>query len=186
MARVLTKEEQQLFNELKKLAGQANQRILRLERETKLKAPFAVKQLYDYIDKFAITKTGRARVSKSMSLKEMKIEMKALKDFLNDSYSRVSEVKKYRKELEKQANKKISYKQANTYYYAGKHYSWIYEYMKPSEFWGDWVTIAEEENWSSRTWVSRLGRWLHEHHGVIVDEELKQDLEALYIYAVNR
>ena len=71
MARVLTKEEQQLFNELKKLAGQANQRILRLERETKLKAPFAVKQLYDYIDKFAITKTGRARVSKSMSLKEM-------------------------------------------------------------------------------------------------------------------
>ena len=43
----MTKRETELFNEMKKLSKRANQRIVRLERLTNVKEPFAVKQLAD-------------------------------------------------------------------------------------------------------------------------------------------
>lgn len=178
MAKVLTRDEQQLFNDLTKLARKANQRIIRLEKETRLKAPFEVKQLYDYIDTFAITKSGRAKISKTMSEKEMKIEAKALKDFLGKSLSTVKGVKKYKSSLEKEIGKKLTYGQAQTIYTSGKHYSWIYEYIPKSEFWGYWVKIANAEDWSQKKWINEILERIQR----TVDEELKQDLVALYIY----
>ena len=42
----MTPEEQKLYNDLKKLAKRANQRLVRLERLTGEKGTFASKQLY--------------------------------------------------------------------------------------------------------------------------------------------
>lgn len=45
----MTPQQASLFNQLKKLSKQANQRILRLERYAETSEPFAVKQLADYL-----------------------------------------------------------------------------------------------------------------------------------------
>lgn len=45
----MTPQQASLFNQLKKLSKQANQRILRLERYAETSEPFAVKQLADYM-----------------------------------------------------------------------------------------------------------------------------------------
>lgn len=92
----LTREEQELFNELKKLSKRANQRIVRLERAfgkdtwaTKyLKEKLAVEPLQ------AWTLSGRVRVNKSMTVTQMKATIKATKDFLNSSISTRRGIKK--------------------------------------------------------------------------------------------
>ncbi len=45
----MTPEQASLFSEMKKLSKRANQRIVRLERETGLQDSFAIKQLKDYL-----------------------------------------------------------------------------------------------------------------------------------------
>lgn len=92
----LTREEQELFNELKKLSKRANQRIVRLERSfgkdtwgTKyLKTKLATEPLQ------AWTRSGRVRVNKSMTVSQMKATIKATKEFLNSSISTRRGIKK--------------------------------------------------------------------------------------------
>lgn len=92
----LTREEQELFNELKKLSKRANQRIVRLERSfgkdtwgTKyLKTKLATEPLQ------AWTRSGRVRVNKSMTVLQMKATIKATKEFLNSSISTRRGIKK--------------------------------------------------------------------------------------------
>ena len=92
----LTREEQELFNELKKLSKRANQRIVRLEREfgkdtwdTKyLKEKLVAEPLQ------AWTLSGRVKVNKSMTVTQMKATIKATKEFLNSSISTIRGVKK--------------------------------------------------------------------------------------------
>ena len=92
----LTREEQELFNELKKLSKRANQRIVRLEREfgkdtwaTKyLKEKLAIEPLQ------AWTISGRVKANKSMTVIQMKATIKATKEFLNSSISTKRGVKK--------------------------------------------------------------------------------------------
>ena len=45
----MTKEQQELYSELRLLVKRANQRILRIERLVGEKGTFDVKQLYDYL-----------------------------------------------------------------------------------------------------------------------------------------
>ena len=62
-----TSEERILTNELRLLIKQANQRILRIERETGIKEGFATKQLLDYLSAQPIngvTAGGRIRFKK--------------------------------------------------------------------------------------------------------------------------
>lgn len=92
----LIREEQELFNELKKLSKRANQRIVRLEREfgkdtwaTKyLKEKLAVEPLQ------AWTLSGRVRVNKNMTVTQMTGTIKATKEFLNSSTSTRRGIKK--------------------------------------------------------------------------------------------
>lgn len=92
----LTREEQELFNELKKLSKRANQRIVRLEREfgtdtwaTKyLKEKLATEPLQ------AWTISGRVKANKSMTVTQMKATIKATKEFLKSSISTKRGVKK--------------------------------------------------------------------------------------------
>jgi hypothetical protein len=92
----LTREEQELFNELKKLSKRANQRIVRLEREfgkdtwaTKyLKEKLAIEPLQ------AWSISGRVKANKSMTDTQMKATIKSTKEFLNSSISTKKGVKK--------------------------------------------------------------------------------------------
>ena len=80
----LTKEQQELFNELKKLAKRANQRLLRIERLTDQKGTFASKQLYDYLDSStlqALSEKGRVRVSKAFTTIQMLAIKKATEQY---------------------------------------------------------------------------------------------------------
>ena len=92
----LTREELELYNELKKLSKRANQRIVRLECSfgkdtwgTKyLKTKLATEPLQ------AWTRSGRVRVNKSMTVTQMKATIKATREFLNSSISTRRGIKK--------------------------------------------------------------------------------------------
>ena len=92
----LTREQQDLLIELKKLSKRANQRIVRLEREfgkdtwaTKyLKEKLAVEPLQ------AWTVSGRVKYNKSMTVTQMQATIKATKEFLNSSISKKTGIKK--------------------------------------------------------------------------------------------
>lgn len=94
--KVLTPEEQELFNELKKLSKRANQRIVRLERAFG-KDTWATKYLKEKLETEPVqawTTKGRVKVNKSMSLTQMRATIKATKEFLNSSISTQRGVKK--------------------------------------------------------------------------------------------
>lgn len=92
----LTREEDELYNELKKLSKRANQRIVRLEREFG-KDTWATKYLKEKLvtePLQAWTITGRVKVNKSMTITQMKATIKATKEFLNSSISTKRGIKK--------------------------------------------------------------------------------------------
>ena len=92
----LTREEQELFNELKKLSKRANQRIVRLEREFG-KDTWATKYLKEKLATEPLqawTISGRVRVNKSMTDIRMRATIKATKEFLNSSISTKRGIKK--------------------------------------------------------------------------------------------
>ena len=92
----LSREEQQLFNELKKLSKRANQRIVRLEREFG-KDTWATKYLKEKLSTEPLkawTISGRVKVNKSMTPTQMKATIKATKEFLNSNISTKRGIKK--------------------------------------------------------------------------------------------
>lgn len=94
--KVLTPEEQELFNELKKLSKRANQRIVRLERAFG-KDTWATKYLKEKLESEPVqawTTKGRVKVNKSMTQIQMRATIKATKEFLNSSISTQRGVKK--------------------------------------------------------------------------------------------
>lgn len=179
----MSPDELKLYNELKKLSKRANQRLLRIERLTGKKGTFASKQLYDYLDSSelqALSKSGRVRASKEFSINQMKAIIKATNQFLKNSVSTEKGVKQKTKEYSEQAGKTISYEQADVLYRSGKNYTWIYEYMTPSEFW-TFVGIAKESGWDELTFIDQIQAYISRE----IDEELLADLEALYIYVMG-
>lgn len=92
----LTREEQELFSELKKLSKRANQRIVRLEREFG-KDTWATKYLKEKLATEPLQSwsiSGRVKANKSMTVTQMKATIKATKEFLNSSISTKRGVKK--------------------------------------------------------------------------------------------
>lgn len=172
--------ETPLYNELKRLAKRANQRILRLERLTGITGTFATKQLYDYLESDvlnALTSKGRVAVRRDFDETQMKAIIKAVNIFL-ESDSTVKKVKKITKSYTEQAGKELNFKMANTYYQANKGYDWIYKYIAPSDFW----EIAREcvkEGWSEETFIDNISVYITDR---TVDEILKEDLRKLYNY----
>lgn len=92
----LTREQQELFSELKKLSKRANQRIVRLEREFG-KDTWATKYLKEKLATEPLQAwsiSGRVKANKSMTVIQMKATIKATKEFLNSSISTKRGVKK--------------------------------------------------------------------------------------------
>lgn len=177
----MSKDEQQIFNELQKIVKQANQRLLRLERITGEKGLFASKQLYDYLtsnELNAVTAGGRVRLSKSYNIRQLLAVKKATEQFLKKEESTVKGIKKLKVQYEKETEKQLTFKELNTLYRSGKNYTWIYEFIPKSEFWGEWVKTTNRENWDKETFVEQIGLRMERE----VDVEIKVDLEALYYY----
>lgn len=94
----LTKEQTQLYNELKRLSKTANQRILTLERSFK-NEPLATKYLREKLEVEPLqawSKKGRVRVSKKMTVDQMKATIKATRDYLKNPMSTKRGIKKAR------------------------------------------------------------------------------------------
>ena len=173
-----------LYNDLKKLAKRANQRILRLERLTGQTGSFGVKQLYDYLDSDtlnALTSKGRVAVRRDFDETQMKAIIKATKNFLSDeTISTKRQINKYIQGLEKDALKTINISQANVYYQATKTYTWIYQYFD-SDFW-DIARESVAENYSFKQFKEELVSMANSNQ---VDELLKEDLQGLYNYIME-
>ena len=106
----LTREEQELFNELKKLSKRANQRIVRLEREFG-KDTWATKYLKEKLATEPLQAwsiSGRVKANKSMTVTQMKATIKATKEFLNSSISTKRGVKKAKQKAIKTLKKRFS------------------------------------------------------------------------------
>nr|DAM70829.1 MAG TPA: hypothetical protein [Caudoviricetes sp.] len=106
----LTREEQELFNELKKLSKRANQRIVRLEREFG-KDTWATKYLKEKLATEPLQAwsiSGRVKANKSMTVIQMKATIKATKEFLNSSISTKRGIKKAKQKAIKTLKKRFS------------------------------------------------------------------------------
>lgn len=106
----LTREEQELFSELKKLSKRANQRIVRLEREFG-KDTWATKYLKEKLATEPLQAwsiSGRVKANKSMTVTQMKATIKATKEFLNSSISTKRGVKKAKQKAIKTLKKRFS------------------------------------------------------------------------------
>lgn len=182
----MTPEERTIFTELRKEVKKANQRLVRLEKETKQKGSFAAKQLYDDLstkEMQLITPKGRIRYSEKLNLEELKVMQKAINKFLK-SESTIAKIKekklKYEAEIKEEMRtiKSLDWAMVNTIFQSGKHYTWIYEYIPKSEFWGYWVNLCNDENWSVNKWINEI----LERIDKIPDIDLKLDLTSLYYY----
>lgn len=106
----LTKEEQQLYSELKALAKRANQRIVRLERRfgkdtwatRELKERLAVEPLN------AWTTSGRVKYNKSMTATQMMATIKETKKFLGKPTSTARGIKKSKQKAAKTLQRMFS------------------------------------------------------------------------------
>lgn len=171
-----------LYNELKKLAKRANQRILRLERLTGKTGTFATKQLYDYLDSEtlnALTNKGRVKVRRDFDEIQMKAIVKAVNIFLND-VSTVKKVKKIVKEYSVQAGKELTIKDAETFYQARNYNDIIRKYFE-SDYWEIGRTVVKN-NYSFDKFKDILVGAVNSD---FVDELLKEDLEGLYEYTLR-
>lgn len=177
-------ESQKLYSELLKLAKRANQRILRLERLTGLKESFAIKELIDYLSSStlnAVTSRGRIRVSKQYNKMQLKAITKVVQDFLDKDLSKVSGVKKYKKQIEKDFEELFDYSQLSTIYNAQEVLKWILtKFEKPSDFWV-YTKNAIEKGFSKDEYIQELINIAN----IIPDEELRYNLEALYYYVIR-
>lgn len=187
----ITKEQLALRQELNKLSKRANQRILEIERLTKRKSPqFAVKELADLLSS---TKGLTKRKGKSVRVSQYKKTMtetdvvgtiKALKNFLDKEKtptSTIKGIKAYTKKVSQELGKKLSYSQASKIYQAQKQWTWIFDYVNESEFWSYYNTIFKPSKPSYLQFIEDLELYLWQGD-IPIDEELKEDLKAVYIY----
>lgn len=182
----MTKREQELFNEMKKLSKRANQRIVRLERLTNVKEPFAVKQLADKLSADTLkvwTEKGRVGAKKGLTELQMKAIIKATNEFLSkNSISTQAQAKAYQEKVSLKAGKKLTIEQAETEYQLKKNYEWIYEYMTPSEYWGGFVKEAKDSRWNREEFTDELLSYIT---NATIDDELISDIEHLYDYSME-
>lgn len=173
----MTPEEQKLYNELKKLAKRANQRLLRVERLTGKKGLFAAKQLYDYLSVVdGISKTGRIRVSKKFSEMQMLGIIKATKNYLSDTLNTTQkELKMKKAEIEKNIGKNITWEDFSTIYEASELYKWANEEFG-SRFWKDFA--PKVFTMSKDSWVEFCSKYIDK----VNDVDVLNRLKALYDY----
>ena len=176
----MTDDEKKLYKELKQDIVKANQRIRKL-KQLGIDEPFAVRQLHDYLgssDINAITESGYISLKSTYNLQQLLGVKRATEDFLDD-VSTITKIKHLKQEYESKLNKRLSYENIDTIYQFENTYYWIYEYIPKSEFWDVWAPLAREIE--SEPWIEQI----YARIGDIPDVQLKEKLEALYIYVTK-
>lgn len=166
----LSSEQQQLFNELKKLSKRANQRIVRLEREFG-KDTWATKKLRDKLATGPLqawSKTGRVKVNKSMTTTQMKATIKATQQFLNSKTSTKRGIKQVKKTTIKQLAKSLgtddedlTNEEAEALYdmLSDDYVTDILKYIPASDFWA-LIEDAKEAGDSQESFISRISDYI--------------------------
>ena len=176
----MTDEKKELLAELKKLSKTANQRMVKLEKVTGLKESFGVKQLKDYLTNEKLnawTKSGRIPVSARYNETELINIIKATKDFLSGEYgmTKMGEINKAKREVEKSIGKPISYSQLDTMYQVSELLKWIDDHYG-SDFWKEYYPKAQ--SMSKENWVDYIAN----NYDEIVDETILNKFRLVYDY----
>ena len=189
----LTREEQELFNELKKLSKRANQRIVRLEREFG-KDTWATKYLKEKLATEPLqawTISGRVKANKSMTVTQMKATIKATKEFLNSSISTKRGVKKAKQKAIKTLKTRfstdvsdISYEEAEalTSFFDDKEVNSVTDFIPGS----DVITIIElarEQSYDYKTFAEQISNYLRVKKGY--NESIIRKIYMKYVYTGN-
>lgn len=191
----LTREEQELFNELKKLSKRANQRIVRLERAfgkdtwaTKyLKEKLAVEPLQ------AWTLSGRVRVNKNMTVTQMKATIKATKEFLNSSISTRRGIKKAKQKAIQTLKIRfstdvsdITYKEAEalTMFFEDFEVNKITNFIPGSDVLAV-IEEAREQNNDYETFSSQMESIIQYNIGTNIENILRK-IYAKYVFKGNK
>lgn len=166
----LNSEQQQLFNELKKLSKRANQRIVRLEREFG-KDTWATKKLRNKLEAEPLqawSKTGRVKVNKSMTITQMKATIKATQQFLNSKTSTKRGIKQVRKTTIKNLAKSLGTEEEDLtdeetealYDMLSDDYvTDILKYIPASDFWA-LIEDAKEAGDNQDSFISRISDYI--------------------------
>lgn len=190
----LTREEQELFNELKKLSKTANQRIVRLEREFG-KDTWATKYLKEKLATEPLqawTISGRVKANKSMTVTQMKATIKATKEFLNSSISTKRGIKKAKQKAIKTLKTRfstdvsdISYEEAEALvnFFDDKEVNGITNFIPGSTVTGIIEEAREKQNDYS-TFASQMESVKKWNRGTSMENILRK-IYAKYIYRGN-
>lgn len=193
--KVLTAEEQKLYNELKKLSKRANQRIVRLEREFGVNswATIYLKEKLESETVQAWTSTGRVAVRKSMTVTQMKATIKATNQFLAgiSTKKRVKQAKaKAIKTLQERFSTEVSdvsYKEAEalTEFFEDSEVNKITNYIPGSDI----LAIIEEErevhNYDYRSFISKAQSIQRYNRGKSMNRILKKIFKK-YIFDMEQ
>lgn len=191
----LTREEQELFNELKKLSKRANQRIVRLEREFG-KDTWATKYLKEKLATEPLqawTLSGRVKVNKSMTVTQMQATIKFTKEFLNSSISTKSGIKKAKQKAIKTLKTRfstdvseISYEEAEvlTHFFEDKEVNGITNYIKGSDVLAI-IEEAREKNFDYETFSNIMNGYIVYNKGKGDIESILRKIYIKYVYKGN-
>ena len=184
----ISQEQKELYEELKKLAKRANQRIVRLEREFG-KDKWSVKNLRDRLDTQKLnawTKTGRIKYNKSMSITELRAVTKATKQFLNSQTSTKRGIKQVRKKQIESLRislstdeKEFTFEEAETFYrlFEDTDYTFfIRKYDIPASAFNDLIQEAKEYNNTFDNFLENLEIYIT----IGNDKELLTRAQAIY------
>lgn len=176
----MTPQQASLFNQMKKLSKQANQRILRLERYAETTEPFAVKHLADYMSSSKLelwTKRGRVGTKKGMTELQMRAAIKALNRFIKEETSKVKGAKEYTKQVAKELGTNVTPSYASTIYRAKKEWKWILTYMTNSEFW-DFARECVKNNYDYETFTTKLSGFHKDLEKMVNDSRMDEILRS--------
>ena len=184
----ISQEQKELYEELKKLAKRANQRIVRLEREFG-KDKWAVKNLRDRLDTQKLnawTKTGRIKYNKSMTITELRAVIKATNQFLNSQTSTKRGIKQVRKNQIESLRislstdeKEFTFEEAETFYrlFEDTDYKFfIRKYDIPASAFNDLIQEAKEYNNTFDDFLEKLEIYIT----IGNDKELLTRAKAIY------
>lgn len=183
----MTKEEKEIYNELKKLANTANARLRKLEQYMGRANSWGAKNLRDKLSSEPVqawTKGNRVSVSKNMTLSQMQATTQALQKFINNSKTstirginkiRETTIENFRVSLG--IDKKLSREEGEFYYrlFEDTDYSFfVPKYFTASDF-DPLIQEAKEENYSVDEFVDLISA-----HLFGLDSELRERAIAFY------
>lgn len=184
----INKDQQKLYEELRKLAKRANQRIVRLERQFG-KDKWAVKNLRDRLDTQKLqawTKKGRIKYNKSMTITELRAVIKATKQFLNSQTSTKRGIEKVRKKqiegiqksLSMEEEEEMAYEEAEALYRLFEDTdftSFVPKFFSASEFWS-LINEAKIQNMNEDRFIDLIKMYIE----IGSDVEMVMRSKAIY------